>query len=102
PFVAALEAILYAGAIMVLFLFVAMVLGFGKQAAGRESAFLQPGAWVGPALLAAVLLVALGVAVSRGSPRASALGGGSPKDLARAHPRRAALRHRPRRPVRAA
>src|SRR5439155_1537335 len=74
PSVAALEAILYAGAVMVLFLFVAMVLGLGKQAAGRESALLQPAAWVGPALLAGVLLVALGVAVSRAAPRASALG----------------------------
>ncbi len=82
PFVAALEAILYAGAIMVLFLFVAMVLGLGKRAAENESALLQPTAWIGPALLSALLLVALGVAVTRAAPRSSALGGGSPKDLA--------------------
>ena len=36
PFVAILEAIVYAGAIMVLFLFVVMMLNLGQQAAIRK------------------------------------------------------------------
>ncbi len=82
PFVAALEAIVYAGAIMVLFLFVAMVLGMGRDAAVRERALYSPHAWIGPVVLSLVLLVAIGAAVARGEPRASALGGGVAKDLA--------------------
>lgn len=56
PFVAALEVIVYAGAIMVLFIFVIMMLNLGTAAVRQESAWLQPRAWRGPALL--VLLLA--------------------------------------------
>jgi NADH-quinone oxidoreductase subunit J len=56
PFVAALEVIIYAGAIMVLFVFVVMMLNLGPQAARKERRLLQPEIWVGPALLAVVLL----------------------------------------------
>jgi NADH-quinone oxidoreductase subunit J len=56
PFVAALEMIIYAGAIMVLFLFVIMLLNLGPQTVERESEWTQPRAWLGPALLAMVLL----------------------------------------------
>ena len=55
PFVAALEVIIYAGAIMVLFVFVIMMLNLGAQAAVRESQWLQPGIWTGPALLCLIL-----------------------------------------------
>jgi NADH-quinone oxidoreductase subunit J len=48
-FVAALEVIIYAGAIMVLFVFVVMLIG-------PEDVVLRPRAWIGPALLGAVLL----------------------------------------------
>ncbi len=57
PFVAALEVIIYAGAIMVLFVFVIMMLNLSKEAARRERAWLSGPMWVGPSLLAAVLLV---------------------------------------------
>src|SRR5215475_5945776 len=57
PFTAALEAIVYAGAIMVLFLFVVMMLNIGAQAAEVEKRWLTPGIWTGPAILAAILLV---------------------------------------------
>jgi NADH-quinone oxidoreductase subunit J len=57
PFVAALEAIIYAGAIMVLFLFVVMMLNLGKQAADVEKQWLTPGIWFGPAILAGILIV---------------------------------------------
>jgi NADH-quinone oxidoreductase subunit J len=55
PFVAALEVIIYAGAIMVLFVFVIMMLNLGAQAAVQESQWLQPGIWTGPALLCLIL-----------------------------------------------
>ena len=59
PFVAALEVIIYAGAIMVLFVFVIMMLNLGAQAAKQESQWLSPGVWTGPSLLASVLAVEL-------------------------------------------
>ena len=55
PFVAALEVIVYAGAIMVLFVFVVMLLNMGRQAMEQESQWLKPGMWVGPIILAAIL-----------------------------------------------
>jgi NADH-quinone oxidoreductase subunit J len=60
PFVAALEVIVYAGAIMVLFLFVVMLLNLGPAAAAAEGRLLSPGAWVGPAVVALVLAFQLG------------------------------------------
>jgi NADH-quinone oxidoreductase subunit J len=57
--VAALEVIIYAGAIMILFVFVIMMLNLGPQAAARERAWQRPGMWVGPSVLAAVLLAEL-------------------------------------------
>ncbi|HEX9022148.1 MAG TPA: NADH-quinone oxidoreductase subunit J [Nitrospirota bacterium] len=59
PFVAALEVIIYAGAIMVLFVFVVMMLNLGAAAAEQESQLLTPGIWRGPSILAAVLGVEL-------------------------------------------
>ncbi len=59
PFAAALEVVVYAGAIVVLFLFVVMMLNLGRSAALRESRWLQPGMWIGPSLLVTVLLLAM-------------------------------------------
>ncbi len=56
PFVAALEAIVYAGAIMVLFLFVVMMLNVGRHAAETERQWLTPGIWTGPVILAGILI----------------------------------------------
>ncbi|MCC7416804.1 MAG: NADH-quinone oxidoreductase subunit J [Acidobacteria bacterium] len=55
PFVAALEVIIYAGAIMVLFVFVMMLLNLGPQSADQERRWLPPGVWSGPLALAIVL-----------------------------------------------
>ncbi len=55
PFVAALEIIIYAGAIMVLFVFVIMMLNLSTQAAKKESQLLTPEIWVGPAVLSTIL-----------------------------------------------
>ena len=65
PFIAALEVIVYAGAIMVLFLFVVMMLNLGEQTMSRERAWLTPGIWVGPGILSAVLLAEVVYLLSR-------------------------------------
>ncbi len=57
PFVAALEVIIYAGAIMVLFIFVVMMLNLGSKAAEVEKQWLKPATWVGPLILAAALII---------------------------------------------
>jgi len=58
-FAAALEVIVYAGAIMVMFLFVIMMLNLGKATEAQERLWLTPGMWIGPSVLAAPLLLEL-------------------------------------------
>lgn len=58
-FAAALEVIIYAGAIMVLFVFVIMMLNLGSQAARQESEWLRPGVWTGPSILVVILAAEL-------------------------------------------
>ncbi|MGH9433824.1 MAG: NADH-quinone oxidoreductase subunit J [Terriglobia bacterium] len=55
PFVAALEVIVYAGAIMVLFVFVMMLLNLGRRAVELEKSWLNSRMWVGPVILAIIL-----------------------------------------------
>lgn len=55
PLIAALEVIVYAGAIMVLFIFVVMMLNIGMEEE-TEKQWLTPGMWILPAILAALLL----------------------------------------------
>ncbi|HQT88760.1 MAG TPA: NADH-quinone oxidoreductase subunit J [Acidiphilium sp.] len=70
PFAAALEVIIYAGAIMVLFVFVIMMLNIGEAAAAQERIWLQPSTWIGPSTLALLLAIELGaVAVNGGIAR---------------------------------
>ncbi len=71
PFVAALEVIIYAGAIMVLFVFVIMMLNLGRQAAEQERHWLAPGAWTGPGILAAILFVEVVYILTRGGADAA-------------------------------
>ena len=59
PFIAALEVITYAGAIMVLFLFVIMMLNLGPRSTGQESSWLRPRMWLGPITLTIILLIEL-------------------------------------------
>ena len=72
PFVAALEVIIYAGAIVVLFVFVIMMLNLGAEATAREQQWLEPKAWRGPAILCAVLFVEFLVLVVAESGQAGA------------------------------
>jgi NADH-quinone oxidoreductase subunit J len=77
PFVAALEVIIYAGAIMVLFLFAIMILNLGPQASRQESEWLRPGMWRGPAILTAILAAELVTILVQGGgrmPPAAAVG----------------------------
>jgi NADH-quinone oxidoreductase subunit J len=63
-FAAALEIIIYGGAIMVLFIFVVMLLG--PLAVEQERTWLSPSAWVGPCILALVLLGEVGYLLASG------------------------------------
>lgn len=71
-FAGALEIIVYAGAIMVLFVFVVMMLNLGGTEIEQERKWLQPGIWIGPAILSAVLLVVIVYANVRGDQRRQA------------------------------
>jgi NADH-quinone oxidoreductase subunit J len=57
PFMAALEIMIYAGAIMVLFVFVIMMLNLGTKGIEQEKEWLSASGWVIPALFSFVLLV---------------------------------------------
>jgi len=80
PFVAALEVIVYAGAIMVLLLFVVMMLNLGGRAAGMERQWLTPGIWTGPVLLAGVLITEV-VYLARGATAGLGAGAIAPKEV---------------------
>ncbi len=67
PFVAALEVIVYAGAIIVLFLFTVMLLNIGRADEAEERDRLRATVWIGPGLLAVVLLAELAWAISTGA-----------------------------------
>jgi NADH-quinone oxidoreductase subunit J len=79
-FVAALEVIVYAGAIMVLFIFVVMMLNLGARAIEMEKRWLTPGIWVGPVVLACILIIEV-LYMVRGSSTSLALGGVEPKQV---------------------
>ena len=67
PFAGVLEVIVYAGAIMVLFVFVVMLLNLGRTTVEQERRWLLPRTWIGPGLLSLALLVELArVLVQRG------------------------------------
>ncbi|AUH00191.1 NADH-quinone oxidoreductase subunit J [Pectobacteriaceae bacterium CE70] len=55
-FAGALEIIVYAGAIMVLFVFVVMMLNLGNSVVEQEKIWLKPGVWIGPGILSLLLL----------------------------------------------
>ncbi len=66
-FAAALEIIVYAGAIMVLFVFVVMMLNLGSEVQEQERIWLKPRLWAGPGLLSLLLLLVLLFAISGSS-----------------------------------
>lgn len=81
PFVAALEVIIYAGAIMVLFVFVIMMLNLGEHAVSMEKVWLTPGIWIGPTVLVGLLLVEVAYLVARGGGAHMGAGMVEPKQV---------------------
>lgn len=59
PFAAVLEVIIYAGAIVVLVIFVIMMLNLKNEAVEQERKWLSPNIWIGPALLSIILSLEL-------------------------------------------
>jgi len=59
PFAGVLEVIIYAGAIMVLFVFVVMMLNLGNATVNQERRWLTPRTWIGPGVLSLALLFEL-------------------------------------------
>jgi NADH-quinone oxidoreductase subunit J len=84
PLAAALEVIVYAGAIMVLFVFVIVILGVDRAAIQQENAWLRPRAWAGPVTLAAVLALELLWVLVRGGAVTAGARVIEPKAVARA------------------
>ncbi len=82
PFVAALEVIVYAGAIVVLFLFAVMMLNLGGPGVEAERRWLPPSAWAAPLALAAVLVVEIVVLLARGRGAQVPAGIVEPKQVA--------------------
>lgn len=66
PFAGALEVIVYAGAILVLFVFVVMMLNLGEQVTQQERRWLNPRIWIGPGILSAILFIELLVMMPAG------------------------------------
>jgi len=56
PFLAVLQIVIYAGAILILFVFAIMLLDTGPAATARERGLVASVIWVVPVILAAVLL----------------------------------------------
>ena len=72
-FAAALEAIIYAGAIMVLFVFIIMMVNLGHHAIEQERKWLQFRMWIGPSILAAILMAEfVYILADRGAPEIDA------------------------------
>jgi NADH-quinone oxidoreductase subunit J len=80
-FVAALEIMIYAGAIMVLFVFVVMMMNLAEHAMEVERDWLKPRNWAGPALLALILLGELAYCATLSPPSASSMAAVSPKQI---------------------
>ena len=81
PFIATLEVIIYAGAIMVLFIFVAMMFNLGQESVPQERQWLKPGMWIIPSVLAAILLAELIGVIASGGSRAVETGNATPQEV---------------------
>ncbi len=74
PFAAALEVIIYAGAILVLFVFVIMMLNLSREAVRRERLWLDWKIWPGPVALGLILVGELAYVVMLGKGEAMSPG----------------------------
>jgi NADH-quinone oxidoreductase subunit J len=80
PFAAALEVVIYAGAIMVLFVFVIMMLNLGEAGHAREREWLRGRNWLVPGIMAALLLLELMLALQH-APSSTSGVAVSPKEV---------------------
>ncbi|CAL4320384.1 NADH-quinone oxidoreductase subunit J [Buchnera aphidicola] len=62
-FAGALEVIIYAGAIIVLFVFVIMMLNLGQEYDFQEKKYLKSIVWIGPSILSLILFFSMTYAV---------------------------------------
>ncbi len=81
PFAGILEIIVYAGAIMVLFVFVVMMLNLGHAVVRQEREWMKPKTWAGPGLLCLVLLGQLLYALSTATSAPAGLVAVGPKEV---------------------
>ncbi|TXH03106.1 MAG: NADH-quinone oxidoreductase subunit J [Nevskiaceae bacterium] len=81
PFAGMLEIIVYAGAIMVLFIFVVMMLNLGEAVIRQEKQWLTPRAWIGPMLLSLLLLGELVSVLAGVGSHAAGIGEIGPKQV---------------------
>jgi len=83
PFMAALEVIIYAGAIMVLIIFFVMMLNLGPETTRTEKQWLKPGMWMLPALLCLVLLIELAYLIAQNKAPSTGITPVAPKEVGR-------------------
>ncbi|WP_201597464.1 NADH-quinone oxidoreductase subunit J [Psychrobacter vallis] len=75
PFAGALEIVVYAGAIMVLFVFVIMMLNLGMSNDEREERWLDAGTWAIPTGLTIIIAVVLYAMIGLNHDEAAMIGG---------------------------
>ena len=75
PFAGALEIVVYAGAIMVLFVFVIMMLNLGMSNDEREERWLDAGTWALPTGLTIIIAVVLYAMIGMGHDETAMIGG---------------------------
>ena len=75
PFAGALEVVVYAGAIMVLFVFVIMMLNLGMSNDEREERWLDAGTWAVPTGLTIIIAVVLYAMIGLNHDEAAMIGG---------------------------
>ena len=75
PFAGALEIVVYAGAIMVLFVFVIMMLNLGMSNDEREERWLDAGTWAVPTGLTIIIAVVLYAMIGLNHDEAAVIGG---------------------------
>ena len=80
-FAAALEVIVYAGAIIVLFVFVIMMLNLGPQTVEQERQWMRPRTWIGPSILTGVLGAELVWILASGASRVAGVVEVTPKEV---------------------
>jgi len=81
PFIAVLEIVIYAGAIMVLFVFVIMMLNLGRESVKQEKEWMTGKTWIGPSILSVILLVELIWVLATSAGEAMAFESTTPKDV---------------------